>query len=175
MSKTARVVIVLLFAGGALAFYLGHRANSQAGVQVGDPAPDFTLPALGGGSISLAQFRGQVVLVNFWATWCPPCIAETPSLEKFAERAKPLGVTVIGVSVDENPAALQKFVADYHLTFPIARDPGKDVPASFGTFLFPETYILDRNGRVAEKIVNAYDWEDPRMLEFVKSLTASGS
>jgi peroxiredoxin len=170
MSKTARLIIVLLFAGGAVAFYLGHRANSKAGVQVGDAAPDFKLPALDGGSISLAQFRGRVVVVNFWATWCPPCIEETPSLEKFAIAAKPYGVTVVGVSVDEDRAALEKFVAEHHLTFHIARDPQKDVPARFGTFLLPETYIIDRSGKVAEKIVNAYDWEDPRMLEFVKSL-----
>jgi cytochrome c biogenesis protein CcmG, thiol:disulfide interchange protein DsbE len=174
MSKTARATIVLLFAGGALAFYLGHRSNDQAGVQVGDQAPDFTLPGLEGGSISLTQFRGQVAVVNFWATWCPPCIAETPSLEKFAAKVKPLGITVIGVSVDEDPAALRKFVADHHLTFPIARDPQQDVPARFGTFQLPETYIIDRDGRVAEKIINAYDWEDPRMVEFVKSLAAGG-
>ena len=113
-------------------------------------------------------------MLNFWATWCPPCVEETPSLERFAEKAKPLGVVVLGVSVDTDLEALQKFVADYHLTFPIARDPSRALPARYGTFQFPETYILDRNGRVAEKIISNDDWDDPRMLSFVEALARPG-
>ena len=166
-----RVVIALLFAGGALAFYLGHRSKDRAGVQIGDDAPRFTLQALDGSSLSLNQFRHQVLVLNFWATWCPPCVEETPSLEKFAMETKPLGVQVVGVSVDEDPAALSKFVAAYHLSYPVARDPQQALSARYGTFKFPETYIIDRNGRVAEKIIGAIDWQDPRIIAFVKSLT----
>jgi cytochrome c biogenesis protein CcmG, thiol:disulfide interchange protein DsbE len=170
MSKTARAVIVLLIAGGALAFYLGHRSNGREGVKIGDQAPEFTLHSLGGNSLALGDYRQQVVVLNFWATWCPPCVEETPSLEKFAVETKPLGVNVIAVSVDEDPAALQKFVADHHLSFPIARDPQQALASRYGTFQFPETYIIDRYGRVAEKIIGAIDWQDPRIISFVESL-----
>ncbi len=110
-------------------------------------------------------------MLNFWATWCPPCVEETPSLEHFAQSLGGRGVQVIGVSVDEDPAALRKFVADYHLSYPIARDPGGELAARFGTFKFPETYIIDRRGKVAEKIIGAINWEDPRIIRFVESLT----
>jgi cytochrome c biogenesis protein CcmG, thiol:disulfide interchange protein DsbE len=170
MGKIARVVIILLFAGGALAFYLGYRSKNQAGVQIGGDAPDFSVEALDGTPLTLDKFRHQVLVLNFWATWCPPCVEETPSLEKFAVETKPLGVAVVGVSVDEDPAALAKFVAAYHLSYPIARDPQQSLSARFGTFKFPETYIIDRNGRVAEKIIGAIDWQDPRIITFVKSL-----
>lgn len=171
MSKTARLVIVVLFVGGALAFYLGYRRNESGPVQVGQSAPDFSIPRLDRGSLALANYQKQVVVLNFWATWCPPCVEETPSLEKFAAETKPLGVTVIGVSVDDDAEVLKKFVTDYRITYPVAWDPQQELAARYGTFKFPETYIIDRNGRVAEKIIGPVDWQDPRIISFVKSLT----
>ena len=81
-----------------------------------------------------------------------------------------MGVTVIGVSVDQDRAALEKFVSDYHMSYPIGLDPDRTLAARYGTFQFPETYIIDRNGRVAEKIIGAIDWQDPRILSFVETL-----
>jgi cytochrome c biogenesis protein CcmG, thiol:disulfide interchange protein DsbE len=175
MSKTARLVIVVLFFGAALAFYLGHRRNANTAVQIGEAAPDFSLPSLDQASLTLANYRNQVVVLNFWASWCPPCVEETPSLEKFAAQTQPMGVTVIGVSVDQDGAALKKFVSDYHISYPVARDPQQQLSARYGTFQFPETYIIDRNGRVAEKIIGAIDWQDPRIISFVESLTAGAA
>jgi cytochrome c biogenesis protein CcmG/thiol:disulfide interchange protein DsbE len=170
MSKSARAIVLVLFLGGAAAFYLGHRRDAKSGVAVGESAPDFTLPGLGRGSLALANYKQQVVVLNFWATWCPPCVEETPSLEKFATRVQPMGVTVIGVSVDQDQAALEKFVSDYHLSYPVALDPERTLAARYGTFQFPETYIIDRNGRVAEKIIGPIDWQDPRIFSFVETL-----
>jgi len=113
-------------------------------------------------------------VVNFWATWCPPCVAETPSLEKFAEQVRPLGVVVVGVSVNQSAADIQQFAAQYHLTFIMARDPLQALSHRYGTYQFPETYILDRKGRLASKIISNTDWTDPRMLEFVRSLAERG-
>lgn len=143
-------------------------------VKIGETAPRFTVPALQHGAIKLQAYRGKVVVLNFWATWCPPCVEETPSLEAFAQRVKDDGVIVLGVSVDEHEPALKKFAADYHLTYPIGRDPGGALAAHYGTYKFPETYIIDRTGRVAEKIIGAMDWTDPRMLAFVESLADGG-
>lgn len=135
---------------------------------------NFTLTDMQGKSWTLKDLKGKVVMVNFWATWCPPCVEETPSLEKLSSDLRKLGVEVIGVSVDRDPAALKKFISDNHLSFPIARDPDQAVASTYGTFQFPETYILDREGRVAEKIIGARDWGDPLMLSFVDSLARGG-
>ncbi len=151
------------------AFFLLHRAPPAA-VEVGQPAPDFTVPGFPGGEVSLGKLRGRVVLVNFWATWCPPCVEESPSLEKLAAQMRDQGVDVLGVSVDQDAAALQKFIDRFHLTFTIGRDPNQELAHRYGTFKYPETYIVDRDGRVAEKIIGGTDWQDPRMLAFVRSL-----
>ncbi len=171
MGKSARIAVVVLILAGALAFYLGHRRDAKGGVQIGETAPDFTIPELGQGALALDRYKKQVVVLNFWATWCPPCVEEAPSLEKFATLTQTRGVTVIGVSVDEDQRALEKFIADYHVSYPVARDPQRALAARYGTFQFPETYIIDRNGRVAEKIIGAIDWQDPRIINFVESLT----
>jgi peroxiredoxin len=162
-------VVIVIAAVGVL--WLALRPKPRGPVAMGEVAPGFTLQQLPSGKLSLAQYRGQVVVLNFWATWCPPCVMETPSLEQFASEMKSQGVAVIGVSVDQNPQQLEQFIQRYHLTYPIARDPDASLAHEYGTFKFPETYIIDRDGRVAEKIIGATDWVDPRMIEFVKSLT----
>jgi cytochrome c biogenesis protein CcmG/thiol:disulfide interchange protein DsbE len=177
MSKTEGIKIgaVVAVVGAILFFSLWQRLPNVA--EIGGYSPDFTLPALDTGSSNLSplhlrEHRGHVVLVNFWATWCPPCIEEAPSLEAFSTKMRKLGVEVIGVSVDQDPEALKKFVSEHRLTFPIARDPDQTVSSRFGTRMFPETYILDRDGRVAEKIIGAKDWDDPLMVSFVENLAS---
>lgn len=173
MGKTnrARAVFATLIIFGAL---LESACRKQPNpIAVGESAPDFTLRALGRGSVSLRDYRDQVVVVNFWATWCPPCVTEAPSLEKFAVEMRTRGVAVIGVSVDQDETALSSFVSSYHLSFPIARDPDRAVASRYGTFKFPESYILDRHGRVAEKIIGAIDWQDPRIISFVEEFAGS--
>ena len=169
----AKIGSVIAAAGVVLFFSFWQRTPNVA--EIGGYSPDFTLPVLDTGSsapapLHLYEHRGHVVLVNFWATWCPPCIEEAPSLEAFSAQMRKMGVEVIGVSVDQDPEALKKFVADYHMTFPIVRDPDQAVSAKFGTRQFPETYILDRDGRVADKIISSRDWMDPQMISFVESL-----
>ena len=183
MSKRRDVPIALLgvLAAGAVFIYL--RARPAGPPAVGDPAPNFAgLPELPSGTAGLADYRGRVLVLNFWATWCPPCVEEAPSFERFAEKVKPLGVAVLGVSEDTDRQALERFVAEKHLTFPIALDPSpmqlfpeRAVPTRYGTFQLPETYILDHAGRVAEKIVGPDDWDDPRMLSYVEALARPGA
>jgi peroxiredoxin len=171
MSKknAAKILILLLILGGAV--WLALRLRPPRSVDIGERAPDFTLPTLSQGSLSLHDFGRQVVVLNFWATWCPPCVEETPGLERFAEQMRLQGVAVVGVSVDEDVAALQTFAAQQHLSFPILRDPNQSVANRYGTFQFPETYIIDQEGRVAEKLIGAVNWQDPRLVAFVQELT----
>ena len=171
MTRKKNLLIVLpsaLVLSGAV--FLAVRPRSPHAVKVGESAPRFDLPTLPEGAARLGDFRGQVVVLNFWATWCPPCVEETPSLEKFAEQMRPEGVAVIGVSVDQDQTALERFVLAHRLSFPVARDPAQVLSGRYGTFIFPETYILDRSGRVAEKIIGPIDWQDPRIIEFVRGL-----
>lgn len=167
----AKWVVVAAAAIGVL--WLALRPRQQNPVSLGDRAPGFTLPQLPSGSLSLSQFKGQVVLLNFWATWCPPCIMEAPSLEQFATEMKSQGVTVIGVSMDEDPQALSKFIQYYHLSYPVVRDPSYRTAHRYGTYKLPETYIIGRDGRVAEKIISDINWTDPRMIAFIKSLAGN--
>jgi peroxiredoxin len=177
----------LILAAVAWVFLRPHDARV---VEVGDEAPDFSLPLAGSspgvsaGSLArLADYRGRVLVLNFWGTWCPPCVAEAPSLERFAQKVRPLGVEVLGASerkdlssayaLEDDPA-LAAFIDKYRLTYPIARDPSASVAHRYGTFLFPETYIVDRHGRLAEKIISNIDWDDPRMLAFVRELAQPG-
>ncbi len=173
VSKANLVKILLGVLVVSAVLSLALRPPPPHPIQVGEAAPDFTLPSLvqeAQGSLRLRDYRHRVVVLNFWATWCPPCVEEMPSLEKFAVKMRGQGVSIIGVSVDQDGAALRKFVVAARLSFPIARDPDQAVASRYGTSKFPETYILDRDGKVAEKIIGALDWEDPRIISFVQSL-----
>jgi cytochrome c biogenesis protein CcmG, thiol:disulfide interchange protein DsbE len=173
MSKAKRATLfaaVAVAAAAATAFFVLHRASRPGGIEVGHAAPDFTVPSYPSGQARLHDLRGRVVLVNFWATWCPPCVEESPSLQKFAELMRNQDVEVLGISVDQDPAALQKFIDHFHLTFTIGRDPNQELAHRYGTFQYPETYIVDRDGRVAEKIIGPIDWQDPRIIAFVQDL-----
>jgi peroxiredoxin len=170
MSKTnaVKILVLLLILGGVA--ILALRLRQPRPVDVGERAPDFTLAALNRSSLSLHDFSRQVVVLNFWATWCSPCVEETPGLEKFAEQMRAQGVTVLSVSVDQDVLALQTFAAQQHLSFPIGRDPDRSIANRYGTFQFPETYIIDQDGKVAEKLIGPVNWQDPRIITFVQEL-----
>jgi peroxiredoxin len=174
MSKNNALKLLALAAivGGTIFFALQSR--QPAPLEAGDQAPDFTLPSLQQQPISLRSFRRSVVVLNFWATWCPPCVEETPSLKRFADQMRGSGVTVIGVSVDEDAHALERFVSEAQLTFPIARDPDQAVASRYGTFKFPETYIINAEGKIAKKFIGAVDWQDPRIVAYVRGLARAG-
>jgi peroxiredoxin len=170
MSKknAVKILVLAIILGGAIV--VAWRMRQPHAVDIGERAPDFTLSDLSQGSGSLHDYSRQVVVLNFFATWCPPCVEETPGLEKFAETMRQQGVTVLGVSVDEDGTALQKFAADQHLSFPVLRDPDRSIAHRYGTFVFPETYIIDQDGRLAEKLIGPMDWQDPRIATFVREL-----
>ena len=170
MSKTnaIKAAILVVILGGALYFALRQRQARP--LAIGDSAPDFSVPAFPSGSLDLKNYHGQIVVLNLWATWCPPCVEETPSLEQFAEKMRDRGVIVLSISVDEDQKALQDFIQENHISYPVGRDPDRSLSARYGTFQFPETYILDRQGKVAEKVMGAIDWNDPRIQNFVLDL-----
>jgi cytochrome c biogenesis protein CcmG/thiol:disulfide interchange protein DsbE len=136
---------------------------------IGTAAPDFTVQDTDR-KLSLNQFRGKVVVLNFWATYCPPCIEETPSLQQLQKRLKDKGVVVLGVSWDADEDAYHKFLKDYKIDFPTVRDVDQTSGHLYGTLKIPETYIIDRNGIVRRKFVSAVDWSQPEIVDFLSKL-----
>ena len=135
--------------------------------QTGKTAPDFTVSD-GTTTVHLANYRGKVVLLNFWASWCAPCIEETPSLLQLHHDMPSLAI--IAVSIDDDPDAYTRFVARHHLDFTTVRDPSQSTPKLFHTDMWPETYVIDRKGIIRRKFVGAQDWSDPAIREYLKSL-----
>src|SRR4249920_3480902 len=111
-------------------------------VQVGDSAPEFSITTDTGRTITANNFGGRVLVLNFWATWCPPCIEELPSLDQFARRMKDSGVVVLGVSVDEDEGAYKRFLEKNRPSFLVARDAAAAISDSYGTYRYPETYVI---------------------------------
>jgi cytochrome c biogenesis protein CcmG/thiol:disulfide interchange protein DsbE len=134
---------------------------------LGRRAPDFTVSD-GTRTVHLADYRGKIVLLNFWATWCAPCIAELPSLQAMHQDLPQ--VVVIAVSVDENPDAYHRFLEQHPLNLLTVEDTERHVNALYGTSLFPESYLIDRNGIIQRKFVNAQDWTNPEILNYISHL-----
>jgi peroxiredoxin len=138
----------------------------------GKPAPDFTAADTSGKQRRLADYRGKVVLVNVWATWCPPCRGEMEPLAQLYERYHGRGFTVLAVSVDENPKAVRSFLKKMPLPFPVLLDPESKVAAAYRVFAYPTSVLVDRNGRVAEIITGAREWLDPEFTARLEKLLA---
>jgi cytochrome c biogenesis protein CcmG/thiol:disulfide interchange protein DsbE len=137
--------------------------------RIGTAAPDFTLQG-SQNTVTLSQFHGQVVVLNFWATWCAPCVEEIPSLVEMQRRMKAKGVTVLAVSVDVDEGAYKQFVKDHNVNLMTVRDPSGKSNGLYGTFKFPETYVIDRNGVMRRKFIGAVDWTEPEITEFLGKL-----
>ena len=137
----------------------------------GRPAKNFQF-TVDGRPESLADLRGKVVVLNFWASWCQPCAEETPSLIQLQKNIAPRGGMILGVSIDDDQDAYADFVKNYHLDFPTYRDPTKSSASGFGTSMVPETYVIDRNGRIDRKIIGPQDWTTPEMTAYFNSVLA---
>ncbi len=140
--------LAVLAVVGLLGF--GLLSKGEATIAVGEPVPDRELPALGGGGQgSIADYRGRWVLVNLWASWCDPCRAEAPELERFWRRFRGQGVTVLGIDVQDNSEDALAFVREHRLTYPQLRSVGDERGDAFGSTGVPENFLVDPRGRLA--------------------------
>jgi len=139
-------------------------------VQVGDRAPDFSIKADNGRTYTQANFGGKLLVLNFWATWCPPCREELPSLDALQRTLGPRGLVVLAVSVDKDEKVYKDFLAANRVAITTARDPSQDINREYGTVQFPESYIIDQSGKVVEKIISSTNWMDERMVSHVQSM-----
>lgn len=141
--------------------------------QKGRPAPDFTFPDLDGRNVSLSDFRGKVVLVNIWATWCPPCREEMPSMQKLYERFKGEDFEILAVSIDaDGREAVAPFMQEMNLTFPALLDPKEKIRALYGIRGVPESFVIERNGILVETVIGPLDWATPKVFSFFQKLLA---
>ena len=165
-NNALKALLLLLTAAfvAVIAFSLRDTSAKEGG-----KAPQFSITTDDGRHVTATSFGGKVLILNFWATWCAPCIQEIPSLDQFQKEFANNGVVVLAVSVDKNPQKYRNFLDHVHVSFDTARDPDANLSAEYGTFQYPESYII-KDGRVVRKIPNAENWLSDDMKQYVQSL-----
>ncbi|HET9014617.1 MAG TPA: TlpA disulfide reductase family protein [Thermomicrobiaceae bacterium] len=156
--RLTTIVVAVLFVGG-VGFVIARATfgggGSAAVVAVGHQAPPISLPNLDGQTVQLSALRGKVVLVNFWATWCPPCQAEMPELQSVYQARQGTGFVILGVDQAESADIVRPYVAQRHFDWTFALDQNTDVSREYGVYGIPESFLVDRQGRIA------YIWKGP--------------
>ena len=149
-------------------FTFPHYRQGESSV-AGKTAEDFNL-TLNGKQSKLSDLHGKVVVLNFWASWCGPCVEETPGLIALQQRIASRNGVVLGVSIDEDESAYDKFIRDQRVNFLTYRDPSKQIANDYGTSMWPETYIIDRKGKILRKIIGPQDWNSPDMTAYFDAI-----
>jgi len=171
------VILVFLAVGVLLVLFalnqkeLFQKSFELKSIDVGRPASDFKFPGLDGKIVNLSDYRGKVVLVNIWATWCRPCVDEMPSMQKLYEEFKDDDFEILAVSIDKPGAeVVTPFMQKYRLTFPVLLDPQGAIKESYGAIGIPESFIIDRQGLLVKKVIGAADWASPEVFRYVRNL-----
>jgi cytochrome c biogenesis protein CcmG, thiol:disulfide interchange protein DsbE len=159
-----RYILALLLLAGLTGCYNGTKPT-----RIGTQAPDFVVQD-SDRKVALHDYHGKTVVLNFWATWCAPCVEEMPSLIQMSNNVKSRDITVIGVSIDVDEAAYKNFLQKHGVTFLTVRDPDQKSSALYGTTGWPETFIIDKNGVLRRKFVGPVDWTDPQITQYLSSL-----
>jgi cytochrome c biogenesis protein CcmG/thiol:disulfide interchange protein DsbE len=168
--KIERIIHTLIALLLAVFVFVIYDSFRERVVVLGDSAPDFSITADNGKQYTASNFGGKLLVLNFWATWCPPCIEEIPSLDQFQKRFANDGVVVLAISVDKDEKAYKNFLARAKVSFTTARDPENQINLEYGTLKFPETYVIDGKGKVVRKLINSQDWMSQRMVSDIQSL-----
>jgi cytochrome c biogenesis protein CcmG/thiol:disulfide interchange protein DsbE len=161
--------VVLLVAASLIGAFVVPSYRQGEPAIAGRRAKDFALD-LNGKPAHLSDLRGQVVVLNFWFSSCPPCIAEIDSLNALQRKIAGRGGTVLGVSVDSDLASYERFLRDHHVPFPNYHDTSQKIAWNYGTSVFPETYIIGADGRIARKLIGQQEWDSPDITSYIESL-----
>ena len=160
----------------ALAFVIVYSVQDHV-VGVGDSAPGFRVKTENGAVMTPTNFGGKVLILNFWASWCAPCVQEIPSLNQIQKMFASQGLVVLGVNVDSKEDLYRNMLRRFQVTFQTVRDPQENINYRYGTYKVPESYIIDRNGKVLQKYAGLPDvngewkvWTDPQIVSYVRSL-----
>jgi len=171
----AWLVAGVVVAAALFAVFSGERIPPPLGR--GSAAPDFELPRLqpDQAPVSLSGLRGEVVLVNFWATWCKPCEDEMPAMERLYAALKDQGFELLAISEDDEPELVTAFVERLGLSFPILMDLDRSAAQVYQTFRFPESFLVDRDGQVVERYIGPKDWDAPAYVDRIQRLLRDGA
>jgi thiol-disulfide isomerase/thioredoxin len=137
------------------------------------PADDFALSSLGNANVKLSEYRGKVVFLNFWATWCPPCRSEMPSMERLYLKLKAGGLEILAVDLQEPKDTVQKFVRDNGITFTVLLDTAGGVGGDWGAQSIPTTYLIDRKGGILARAIGGREWDSPDMVALFEAILAA--
>lgn len=161
------IVLLVVIGGGAYVYFNMPPAPAAAG----DMAPDFTLEDTKGNKVTLSALRGKVVMVNFWATWCPPCKEEMPSMERLNKFMAEEDFVMLAINADDNGReVVPDFVKKNPHDFTVLYDDQGAVKKSYGVYKMPESFIINKDGTIVEKVVGAIDWSSPKTVAYLKSL-----
>ena len=163
-----------------LALLIWVNREQFAPIASGSHAPEYTVQALDGNPRALSAYRGQTVLLNIWATWCPPCVREMPALQRVHEQLGGDGLKIVAVSVDAAPGAInawgrpggdiRKFMRDLGITFEVLWDPSGEIETAYGLQGLPTTFLIDREGRIRERVTGWREWDDAATVAALRKL-----
>ena len=155
--KVALILVTLGSVVGLLAYGFTTDPRAIPSTLTGKPAPDFSLTLFEGRTVRLSDFRGKVVFLNFWASWCPPCREEAPLLEQTWRRYRNEGVIFLGVDIQDTEEAARRFIQDFGITYMNGQDPRNRIAIDYGVYGIPETYFIDKEGRITYKHIGALE------------------
>jgi peroxiredoxin len=176
INLTAAILVFLVVTISIIVFSLMQTdsvldSEKQQKIAVDLPAPNFTFPDLNGKMVSLVDYKGKVVLVNIWATWCPPCVDEMPSMEKLYQLLNGENFEILAVSIDtKGRKVVAPFMKKYKLTFPALIDSKGIIKTTYKTTGVPESFIIDKQGILIKKIIGPLNWANPEVFGFLKDL-----
>ncbi len=168
------LVRILILAGCIFSYQNTFACQGPTGVLPGQCAPNFKVQTMEGKTVELYQLRGKVVALNFWATWCKPCLVEMPSMQKAYQSLKKGNFEMLAISIDSNPKEIQGFLDNQlqkKLDFLIALDPKHQVSSIFGSSMVPETFIIDKTGKITDKVIGIREWDDSLIINYLKLLS----
>lgn len=167
LASRLQIAAVFLLAG--LCWVVASNLHERI-IETGDRAPNFKITTDAGKVVTRSEFGGKLLVLNFWATWCPPCVEEFPSLSAMAQEMKSKNVVVLGVSVDKSSEAYRRFLERMGPGFETAMDAEANISSEYGTFKYPETYVIDQEGKVRMKFIGPRNWMDPQIKQQIESL-----
>jgi peroxiredoxin len=161
------IALVFLLQGKELLF----KEAKGSRLQKGQPAPDFVFPGLDGKMVRLSDYRGKVLFLNVWATWCPPCREEMPSMERLYNELKGNNFEIVAISIDASGGKkVAPFVKEHNLSFPVLLDPEGAIKNRYGITGVPESFIINGQGIIEKVVIGPMDWAAPEVVLYFKSL-----
>lgn len=169
MRYLALIVLLVVIGGGA---YIYLNMPSTTAVVAGDAAPDFSLEDTEGNIVTLSELRGKVVMVNFWATWCPPCKEEMPSMDRLNKFMAEEDFVMLAINAEKNgKSVVPEFLEKNPYDFTVLYDDEGTVQQQYGVYKFPESFIIHKDGTIDQKVIGVLDWSSPKTVAYLKSLT----